>query len=121
MVNGHIFGETGDICLLDLRIVKIVEVIEDDDGVSCPEQAFNEMGADETSSACFRGSQTALQFKNCASASADKSSLAQARRRPRFAQMFSLFPCINISANAATVLRASQARRDQTLSVRRVL
>src|SRR5262245_28392593 len=51
MVNGHIFGKTGDICLLDLWIVKIVEVIEDDDGVSCCEQAFSEMGADETSPA----------------------------------------------------------------------
>src|SRR6266542_243096 len=52
MVNSHIFGETGDICLLDLRIVKIVEVIEDDDGVSCREQMFSEMRADETSPAC---------------------------------------------------------------------
>jgi hypothetical protein len=56
MMNGHIFGETGDICLLDLRIVKIVEVIEDDDGVSCREQAFDEMGADETGSACDQDS-----------------------------------------------------------------
>jgi hypothetical protein len=56
MMNGHIFGETGDICLLDLRIVKIVEVIEDDNGVSCCEQAFNEVGANETGSACDQDS-----------------------------------------------------------------
>jgi hypothetical protein len=31
-----------------LRIVKIVKVIQDDDRVSGREQAFNEMGADET-------------------------------------------------------------------------
>ncbi len=46
MVNGHIFGETGDVCMLDSRIVKIVEVIEDCDRVPGRKQAFNEMGAD---------------------------------------------------------------------------
>ena len=50
MVNGHIFGETGDICMLDSRIVKIVEVIEDCNCVPGREQAFNEMGTDETRS-----------------------------------------------------------------------
>ena len=59
MVNGHMFGETGDVCLLDLRIVKIVEVIEDDDGVSSRQQALNEMGADETGSACDQNSHEA--------------------------------------------------------------
>jgi hypothetical protein len=58
-MTGHIFGETGDICLLDLRIVKIVEVIQDDDGVSCREQAFNEMGANETGTACDQDSHAA--------------------------------------------------------------
>ena len=56
MMSGHVFGETGDICLLDLRIVEIVEVIEDHDGVSYREQSFNEMGADETGSACDQDS-----------------------------------------------------------------
>ena len=51
MVNGHILGETSDVCVLDSRIVKIVEVIEDGDRVPGREQAFNEMGADETSPA----------------------------------------------------------------------
>src|SRR5436309_12785767 len=55
-MNGHIFGETGDVCLLDLRIVEIVEVIEDHDGVSCLEQVFDEMGADKTGSACDQNS-----------------------------------------------------------------
>jgi len=40
-------------------MVKIVEVIQDDDGMSCPEQAFSEMGADETSSACDQDSHVA--------------------------------------------------------------
>ena len=31
MVNRHIFGNGGNVCMLDLRIVKIVEVIEDRD------------------------------------------------------------------------------------------
>ena len=48
MVNCHIFSETGNVCPFDLRIIKIVEVIKDDDRVSRGEQAFNEMGADET-------------------------------------------------------------------------
>src|SRR5947207_13697819 len=55
-MNGHIFGETGDIRLLDLRIVEIIEVIEDHDGVSCREQVFNEMGADKTGSSCDQNS-----------------------------------------------------------------
>ena len=33
MVNGHVFSETGNVCMLDLRIVKIVEVVEDGDFV----------------------------------------------------------------------------------------
>ena len=56
MVNDHVFGETGDICLLDLRIVKIVEIIEDRHGVSRREQPFNEMGTDETSPSCDQNS-----------------------------------------------------------------
>ena len=48
MVNGHILGETSDVCVLDSRIVKIVEVVEDCDRVPGREQAFNEMGADKT-------------------------------------------------------------------------
>src|SRR5436309_14461213 len=56
MVNDHVFAKAGNVCVLDLRIVKIVEVIEDDDGVSCREQAFNEMGADETCAASDKNS-----------------------------------------------------------------
>src|SRR6185437_4468097 len=48
MMNGHIFGETGDVCMLDSRIVKIIEVIDDGDFVPGREQVFNEMGADKT-------------------------------------------------------------------------
>ena len=56
MVNGHIFGETSDVCVLDSRIVKIVEIIEDGDRVPGREQAFNEMGANETCSASDQNS-----------------------------------------------------------------
>src|SRR6266550_1499300 len=127
MVNGHILGETSDVCVLDSRIVKIVEVIEDGDYVPGREQLFNEMGPDETRPAsdqnshgarssttkhkkctkkimiawhcrasvsapnAFGAAGNALQFKNCASASADKSSLTPAPRRPRRAHMFSPF------------------------------
>jgi hypothetical protein len=59
MVNTHVFGETGDISPLDLRIVEIVEVIEDGHPVSRREQSFNEMGADETSPTCDQNSHAA--------------------------------------------------------------
>src|SRR5437763_16794842 len=55
-MNGRSFGETGDIRLLDLRIVEIIEVIEDHDGVSCRQQVLNEIGADKTGSACDQNS-----------------------------------------------------------------
>jgi hypothetical protein len=64
MVNGHVFGETANVRPLDLRIVKIIEVIEDDDRVSCREQVFSEMGADETSSACDQDSHGAKLATN---------------------------------------------------------
>jgi hypothetical protein len=49
MVNRHIFGDCGNVCVLDLRIVKIVEVIENGDVVPAREEFFDEMGADKTS------------------------------------------------------------------------
>jgi hypothetical protein len=59
MVNGHIFGEAGNVCLLDSPIVKIVEIIEDYDCVSGRQQVFDEMGADETGTACDQNSHVA--------------------------------------------------------------
>ena len=47
-MSGPIFGETGDVCMFDSRIVKIVEVIENGDCVPDREQSFDEMGAYET-------------------------------------------------------------------------
>src|SRR5689334_5868257 len=51
VVNGQIFGETADVCPLDLRIVKVVEVIEDTNLVSGCQQRFSKMGANETRAA----------------------------------------------------------------------
>src|SRR5439155_22706409 len=56
MVNGHVFGKTGNVCVLYLRIVKIIEVIEDGDFMLGREQLLGEMGADETSAACDQNS-----------------------------------------------------------------
>jgi len=64
VVNSHIFGEAANVRLLDLRIVKIVEVVEDSDGISRREQAFSEMGADETSPACNQDSHAATLATN---------------------------------------------------------
>src|SRR5207247_10365999 len=33
VMNRHVFGDTRNVCVLDLRVVKIVEVIEDGDFV----------------------------------------------------------------------------------------
>jgi hypothetical protein len=65
MVDGDVLGEPGDVRLLDLRIVEIVEVIKDGNGVSRGEQAFNEMGADETSAAGDQNSHVAQLATNC--------------------------------------------------------
>ena len=56
MVNDHVFGETGDICLLDLRIVKIVEVIQDGHFAPGREQFFDQVRADETRAASDKNS-----------------------------------------------------------------
>jgi hypothetical protein len=49
MVNRHIFDDGGNVCVLDLRIIKIVEVIEYGDLMPGREQFLGKMRADETS------------------------------------------------------------------------
>src|SRR5437762_13774843 len=56
MMTAHIFGETGDICVLDLRIVKIVEVIQDGHFAPGREQFFDQVRADETRAASDKNS-----------------------------------------------------------------
>jgi hypothetical protein len=43
VVNGYVPGETGNVLVLDLRIIKIVEVIEDDHIVTGREQLLDKM------------------------------------------------------------------------------
>jgi hypothetical protein len=56
MVNGYVRRETGDVCMLDLRIIKIVEVIEDDDLLSARQQLLDEMRSNETRATCHQNS-----------------------------------------------------------------
>src|SRR6266542_2678584 len=49
MVNSHVFCDGGNVCALDLRIVKIVEVIEDGDFVPGGEEVFGKVRANEAS------------------------------------------------------------------------
>src|SRR6266496_2003534 len=56
MVDGYVCGEPGNVCLLDLRIIKIVEVIEDDDLVSALQQLLDEMRSNETRATCHQNS-----------------------------------------------------------------
>ena len=51
VTNGHFAGETGNVRMLNLRIVKIVEVIEDDNVMPGCEQFLNKMRADKPSAA----------------------------------------------------------------------
>ena len=59
MVNGYVRCETGNVCMFDLRIIKIVEVIEDDDLVSARQQLLDEMRSNETRATCHQNSHVA--------------------------------------------------------------
>src|SRR5215510_1139453 len=63
-MNDHIFGESGYVCLFESRIVKIIEVIEDDNRVSGREQPLNQMAADKTRSARDQDSHS-LRLSRC--------------------------------------------------------
>src|SRR5206468_11224051 len=64
MMNRHLFGDTSNVCVLDLPIVKIVEVVEDRDFVPSLEQFLNKMGADETSAAGDEDSHACQKFNH---------------------------------------------------------
>src|SRR5437773_10520910 len=54
--NSYVGGETGNIRMLDTRIVKIVEVIQDDDFMPDSKQVLDKMRADKASTACDQDS-----------------------------------------------------------------
>src|SRR5215471_2184897 len=56
VANGYLFCETGDVCVLDLRIVEIIEIVEDNDFVPGGEQPLDKMRADKASAACDQDS-----------------------------------------------------------------
>jgi hypothetical protein len=56
VANGHVFCETSNVRLLDLRIVKIIEIVEDDDVMIGSEQLFNQVRPDKAGTACHQDS-----------------------------------------------------------------
>ena len=59
MVDGHVPGEGGYVLALDLRIVKIIKVVKDDDLMPGRQQPLDEMRPDETRAACDQNSHVA--------------------------------------------------------------
>jgi hypothetical protein len=47
LVDGDVFGDGEDVRPLDLRIVKVVEIVDDRHIVAIRDQFFNQMRADE--------------------------------------------------------------------------
>jgi hypothetical protein len=52
VTNSYVFSQTSDIRVLDLRIVKIIEIVKDDDFVTDSEQLLGKMRPDKTGAAC---------------------------------------------------------------------
>src|SRR6266404_7956699 len=59
VANGYVFGATGNVRMLDLRIVKIVEIIKDDNLMSGRQQFFDEVRSNKTRAACDQNSHEA--------------------------------------------------------------
>jgi len=54
--DAHVFRKTGNVRALDLWIVKIIEVIDDDDFMSGLQQLLDKMRPDKTRAACDQDS-----------------------------------------------------------------
>jgi hypothetical protein len=52
VANGYVFCETSNVRLLDLRIVKIIKIVEDDDFMIDSEQLFNQVRPNKAGTAC---------------------------------------------------------------------
>jgi hypothetical protein len=52
LANGYVFCKASNIRVLDLRIVKIIEIVQDDDFVPHSEQLLGKMRPDEAGPAC---------------------------------------------------------------------
>ena len=56
MVNSYVRCETGYVGVLDLRLIKIVEVIEDDDSMSGHQKLLDKMRSNKTRATCHQNS-----------------------------------------------------------------
>ncbi len=54
--NGYVTRKTGNVRMLDLRIVEIIEIIENDDLMPARKQLFGKMRADKTGPTCDENS-----------------------------------------------------------------
>jgi hypothetical protein len=59
VANGYVFCETSNVRALDLRIVKIIEIVQDDDFVPDSEQLLGKMRPDKAGAACDQDSHEA--------------------------------------------------------------
>ncbi len=56
VANGYVFCKTSNVRVLDLRIVKIIEIVQDDDFMPAGEQLLGKMRPDKASTACYQDS-----------------------------------------------------------------
>jgi hypothetical protein len=56
VANGYVFCETSDVRVLDLRVVEIIEIIQDDDFMPHIEQLLGKMRPDKAGTACDQDS-----------------------------------------------------------------
>src|SRR5436305_5472372 len=56
VTNGYIFRQPGNVRVLDLRIVRIIKVVQDDDFMPSREQLLSKMRSDETGATCDQNS-----------------------------------------------------------------
>jgi hypothetical protein len=59
VTNGYVFCETSNVRALDLRIVKIIEIVQDDDFMPHSEQLLGKMRPDKAGTACDQNSHEA--------------------------------------------------------------
>jgi hypothetical protein len=52
VANGYVFCKTSNVRVLDLRIVKIIKIVHDDDFMPGGEQLLNQMRPDKAGTAC---------------------------------------------------------------------
>ena len=59
VANGYVFCETSDVRVLDLRVIEIIEIIQDDDFMPHIEQLPGNMRPDKAGTACDQDSHRA--------------------------------------------------------------